>query len=151
MDVILKKDIENLGLIYDIVSVKPGYARNFLIPNNLVELATKIAKENRATLLEKRAAEEEIIIKDATSKIEALKGLTIKIEAKVGSGSDKLFGSISNADLSEKLALNSVLIDKKYIKIPGNTIKNTGNFIAKIRLHREVETDFAFEVVAIPS
>ena len=149
MEVILKQDIENLGLTYDIVSVKPGYARNFLIPNLLVELATKQAKENRLLLLEKRAAEEEVIKKDALIKVEALKNVTIKIEAKVGASGDKLFGSISNADLAEKLQANGISIDKKYIKIPGNTIKNTGNYTAKIRLHREVETDFSFEVTAL--
>jgi large subunit ribosomal protein L9 len=149
MEVILKQDIENLGLIFDIVSVKPGYARNYLIPNQLVELATKQAKLNREDILTKRAAEEEVFKKEALSKVEALKNLTLKIEAKVGGNGDKLFGSISNADLAEKLELNGVSIDKKYIKIPGNNIKNIGNFIAKIRLHRDVETDFSFEVVAL--
>jgi large subunit ribosomal protein L9 len=148
MEVILKQDIENLGLIYDIVSVKPGYARNYLIPNQLVDLATKQAKEKRQAVLEKLSVDEAIHKSVALEKLEAIKSISIKIQAKVGSGGDKLFGSISNADLSEHFEKNGVSIDKKYIKIPGNTIKNIGNFVAKIRLHREVEFDFSFDVIA---
>ncbi|MFA9289638.1 MAG: 50S ribosomal protein L9 [Solirubrobacteraceae bacterium] len=148
MEVILKQDVENLGLMFDIVSVKPGFARNFLIPNQLVELATKKAKENREVVLTQRAADESLIIKEATSKIDALKNISLKIEAQVGNKSEKLFGSITNSDVSEQLIKNGISIDKKYIKIPGTTIKNTGKYIAKIRLHREVETDFEFEIVA---
>lgn len=147
MEIILKKDVENLGLEFDTVLVKPGYARNFLIPQGFAVLATP---KNRATLaetLEARKEEEAKLIADANKIVEQLKKTSITIPAKVGSG-DKLFGSINNNNLAEALAEAGVNIDKKYIRIPGNSIKRVGKFSAKIRLHREVEHDFEFDVVS---
>lgn len=147
MDVILKKDVENLGFEYEIVSVKPGYARNYLIPRGEASLATAKEREALNKILETRKADEDKLIAEATEKSTKLENLEIKIEAKVGSGS-KLFGSINNADLAEALNAAGVEIERKNIKIPGNTVKRTGTSVAKIRFHREVEIDFEFEVVA---
>lgn len=147
MDIILKKDVENLGLEFDTISVKPGYARNYLLPQGYAVLATPKNRAALAETLESRKEEEAKIIADAKTTVEKLKNTTVIIPAKVGTG-DRLFGSINNADLVEALAKSSVLIDKKYIKIPGNTIKRTGHYTALIRLHRDVEYNFEFDVIS---
>lgn len=147
MEIILKKDIENLGLEFDTVNVKPGYARNFLLPQGLALLATPKNKAALEATLEARKEEEAKLIAAANTIVEKLKKTTVTIAVKVGSG-DKLFGSINNINLSEELAKTGVIVDKKYIKIPGNTIKRTGKFEALIRLHRNVEYNFAFDVVS---
>lgn len=147
MEIILKKDVENLGLEFDTVNVKPGYARNFLIPQGYALLATPKNKAALEATLEARKEEEAKLIAAATAIIEKLKATTISIAAKVGTG-DKIFGSINNATLAEELAKAGVEVDKKYIKIPGNTIKRTGKFSAKVRPHRNVEFEYEFEVVS---
>ena len=147
MEIILKKDVENLGLEFDTVNVKPGYARNFLIPQGYALLATPKNKAALEATLEARKEEEAKLIAAANAIIEKLKATTISISAKVGTG-DKIFGSINNATLAEELAKAGVEVDKKYIKIPGNTIKRTGKFSAKIRPHRNVEFEYEFEVVS---
>lgn len=147
MEIILKKDVENLGLEFDTVNVKPGYARNFLIPQGIALLATPKNKAALEATLEARKEEEAKLISAANAIVEKLKKTTITIATKVGAG-DKLFGSINNNNLSEELAKAGVEVDKKYIKIPGNTIKRTGKFEAIIRLHRNVEYNFPFDVVS---
>ncbi|GAB1346696.1 50S ribosomal protein L9 [Cloacibacterium normanense] len=147
MEIILKKDVENLGLEFDTVNVKPGYARNFLIPQGYALLATPKNKAALEATLEARKEEEAKLIAAATAIIEKLKATTISISAKAGAG-DKIFGSINNATLAEELAKAGVEVDKKYIKIPGNTIKRTGKFSAKVRPHRNVEFEYEFEVVS---
>lgn len=147
MEIILKKDVENLGLEFDTVNVKPGYARNFLIPQGYALLATPKNKAALEATLEARKEEEAKLIAAANAIIEKLKATTISISAKAGAG-DKIFGSINNATLAEELAKAGVEVDKKYIKIPGNNIKRTGKFSAKVRPHRNVEYDYEFEVVS---
>lgn len=147
MEIILKTDVENLGLEFDTVSVKPGYARNFLLPQGLAVLATPKNKANLEATLEARKEEEAKLVASANAIVDQLKKTNITIATKVGAG-DKLFGSINNANLSEELAKAGVEVDKKYIKIPGNTIKRTGKFAALIRLHRNVEHNFEFDVVS---
>ncbi|MDN3605771.1 50S ribosomal protein L9 [Kaistella yonginensis] len=147
MDIILKKDVENLGLEFDTVSVKPGYARNFLLPQGIALLATPKNKAALAETLEARKDEEAKLVAAANTIVDQLKKTNITIATKVGSG-DKLFGSINNANLSEELSKVGVQVDRKYIKIPGNNIKRTGKFSALIRLHREVEYNYEFEVVS---
>ncbi len=147
MEVILKQDVENLGLEFDVVNVKPGYARNFLIPQGHALLATPKNKAALEATLKEREAEEAALVKVANDIIAKLKDITVSIPAKVGTG-DKLFGSVNNHDLAEALAKGGVEIEKKYIKIPGNTIKRLGKYTAKIRLHRTVEYDYPFDVVS---
>ena len=147
MEIILKKDVENLGLEFDTVSVKPGYARNFLIPQGLAVLATPKNRAELAATLEARKEEEAKLVAAATAIVEQLKKVSVSIAAKVGAG-DKLFGSINNANLSEELAKAGINVDKKYIKIPGNTIKRTGKFSALVRLHRNVEYNYEFTIVS---
>lgn len=147
MQIILKKDVENLGLEFDTVDVKPGYARNFLIPQGYAVLGTPKNKAALAETLESRKEVEAKLIADAQAKVEQLKKSSVTLAAKVGTG-DKLFGSVNNATLSEELAKAGINIDKKYIKIPGNNIKRTGKFSALVRLHRDVEYNYEFDVVS---
>ncbi|MBS1548880.1 MAG: 50S ribosomal protein L9 [Bacteroidetes bacterium] len=147
MEIILKKDVENLGLEFDTVNVKPGYARNFLIPQGFALLATPKNKAALEATLEARKEEEAKLIAAATAVVEQLKKTTVTIAAKLGTG-NKIFGSINNANLSEELAKAGVAVDRKYIKIPGNNIKTIGKFTALIRLHRNVEYNFDFDVVS---
>ena len=147
MELILKKDVENLGFTDDLVSVKNGYGRNFLIPQGLAVLATPSTKKVLAETLKQRAFKEKKIIADAQKEADKLNGLEIKILSKAGEGS-KLFGSISNANLAEALEKEGVSIDKKFITIAGGLIKRTGQYDAIIRFHRDVVSNFAFEVAA---
>ena len=147
MELILKKDVENLGFVDDVVQVKNGYGRNFLIPGGLAVLATPSAKKVLEETLKQRAFKEKKEIEDAEKIAKQIAGFEIKITAKVGSG-DKLFGSVSNADVSAALAKEGVELEKKFITVPGGTIKRLGQYEASIRLHRAVIVPLAFEVVA---
>lgn len=147
MELILKQDVENLGFTDDIVTVKNGYGRNFLIPQGLAVLATPSTKKVLAETLKQRAFKEKKIVEDAQKEADKLNGLEIKIASKAGEG-DKLFGSVSNANLAESLEKEGVSIDKKYISIAGGLIKRTGQYDATIRFHRDVVANFTFEVVA---
>ncbi|MEN1785021.1 MAG: 50S ribosomal protein L9 [Bacteroidota bacterium] len=147
MELILKQDVQDLGFKDDVVTVKPGYGRNYLIPQGMATLATPSAKKVLAENLRQRAHKEQKHVDDAQKVADTLKALEIKITAKVGTG-DKLFGSVSNIDLADAISKTGTSIDKKFIGIQGGTIKRTGPYKAKIRLHREVVVDFPFEVVA---
>ncbi len=147
MEIILKQDVENLGLEFDTVNVKPGYARNFLLPQGFALLATPKNKAALEATLEARKEEEAKLIATANGVVDQLKKTSVTIAAKVGAG-DKLFGSINNADLAAALEKAGVNVDKKYIKIPGNTIKRTGKFSAVVRLHRNVEYSYEFDIVS---
>lgn len=147
MELILKEDVQNLGFKDDIVKVKNGYGRNYLIPQGLATMATPSAKKVLAENLRQKAHKEKEIVEAANKTAEALKELEVKIPAKVGAA-DKLFGSITNIDLAAALEKAGHEVDKKYINIKGGSIKRVGPYEAQIRLHREVVVDFPFEVVA---
>ncbi|ALM07330.1 MULTISPECIES: 50S ribosomal protein L9 [Sediminicola] len=147
MELILKEDVQNLGFKDDLVNVKNGFGRNYLIPQGLAAMATPSAKKVLAENLKQKAHKEKKVVDEATKMAEAIKQLEIKILAKAGAG-DKLFGSITNMNLAESLEKAGHSIDKKYISILGGSIKRTGPYNAQIRLHREVIIDFPFEVVA---
>jgi large subunit ribosomal protein L9 len=146
MELILKQDVENLGYKDDIITVKPGYGRNFLIPGGYAEMATEGAKKMLAETLKQRKHKEAKAIEEANKTAAELEKIDMKINAKVGKG-NKLFGSINNANLAEELAKLGHHIDRKYIQIQGGTVKATGPYKAQVRLHREVIVDFDFEVV----
>ncbi|MCF8715271.1 50S ribosomal protein L9 [Joostella atrarenae] len=146
MELILKKDVDNLGFKDDVVTVKNGYGRNFLIPQGQAVLATSSAKKVLAENLKQRAFKEKKVIEDAQKVADQLKDIQVKIVAKAGAGK-KLFGSVSNIDLSEAIQKEASLnIDKKYISILGGNVKVAGPYEATIRLHREVVVNFPFEV-----
>jgi len=147
MELILKQDVENLGFKDDIVTVKNGYGRNFLIPTAKAVLATSSAKKVLAENLKQRAFKEAKLIEDATKIADTIKGYEIKIASKVGSG-DKLFGSVNNIDLAAALAKAGTELDKKFIKVVGGSVKRLGKYDASVRLHRTVVAEISFEVVA---
>jgi large subunit ribosomal protein L9 len=146
MELILKEDVQNLGFKDEIVSVKNGYGRNFLIPQGKAIMATISARKVLAENLKKKAFKEKSIIEAAQNRAEEIKALKIQILSKVGSG-DKLFGSVTNADLASMISAQTSELDKKYITLPGKNIKRLGKYIAAIRLHREVSFEFPFEIV----
>jgi len=145
MELILKQDVENLGFKDDIVTVKNGYGRNFLIPQGFAVLATPSAKKVLAENLKQRAFKEQKLIEDAQKQAKDLAKLELKIEAKAGAG-NKLFGSVGTIDLEAALSKAGQPVERKCIKLPGGTVKTLVKHIASIRLHREVFTDVAFEV-----
>ncbi len=147
MELILKKDVANLGFQDDLVSVKNGYGRNFLIPRGYAVLATGSAKKVLAENLKQRTFKEANIIKEATKIADAIKALEIKIAAKTGDG-DKLFGSVSNIDVAAAIVKAGSEIDKKFITISGGLVKRLGKYNAKVRIHREVIFDLPFDVVS---
>ncbi len=145
MELILKQDVENLGFKDDIVTVKNGYGRNFLIPQGFAVLATPSAKKVLAENLKQRAFKEQKLIEDAQKQAKDLAKLELKIEAKAGAG-NKLFGSVGTIDLEAALSKAGQPVERKCIKLPGGTVKTLGKHTASIRLHREVFTEVAFEV-----
>lgn len=147
MELILKRDVENLGFADDIVNVKNGYGRNFLIPQGAAILATPSARKVLAENLKQRAHKEQKVVDDAQKEANKLKDIEVKIASKTGDG-DKLFGSVNNADLSAALEKAGVSIERKYITIPGNNIKRLGSYEASIRFHKDVIVPFGFDVVA---
>ena len=146
MQIILKENVENLGFKDDLVKVKNGYGRNYLIPQGKAVLATTSAKKVLAENLKQKAYKEKKIIDDAKALGEKLMALVVKIPSKVGSG-DKLFGSVSAADLVKAFDVQGHVIEKNAIAIPGKIIKRLGSYEAKIRLHREVSIQFPFEII----
>lgn len=147
MELILKKDVENLGFTDDVVTVKSGFGRNFLIPQGFAVIATPSAKKVLAETLKQRAFKEKKVVEDAQKEADKANEMEIKITSKVGEG-DKLFGSVSNVNLAGALEKEGVLIEKKYIAIAGGIIKRTGQYEATIRFHRDVVINFKFDVIA---
>ena len=144
MELILKQDVQNLGFKDDIVTVKPGYGRNFLIPQGFATMATPSAKKVLAENLKQKAHKEAKIVDDAKKQAEALKAVEIKISAKAGG--EKLFGSVTNADIAEALEAAGQPIDRKFIT--SGIVKRTGKYTANVRLHRDVVVELPYEIVA---
>ena len=145
MELILKEDVENLGFKDDIVNVKNGYGRNFLIPQGLATLATESNKKVLQEKIKQSQNKQKKAIEEANKIVKKLEKLNLKISAKSLEG-DKLFGSVTSAEISKELAENGLEIEKKHIQLSSN-IKKVGSFSASIRLHREVSFDLSFEVV----
>ena len=148
MELILKKDVENLGFKDDLVVVKNGYGRNFLIPQGKATLATISAKKVLAEKLKQSQVKEKQAIEEASKIVKKLEKLELKISAK--SENDKLFGSVTNSEISKELFSNGFEIEKKCIQL-SSSIKKIGSYTAKIRLHREVYYDLDFDVVSSQS
>ncbi len=145
MELILKEDVENLGFKDDVVNVKNGYGRNFLIPNGLAMLATESNKKVLAEKIKQSQNKQKKAIDEAQKIVKKLEKLELKITAKALEG-DKLFGSVTSAEISKELSTNGLEIEKKYIQLSSN-IKKTGSYTVNVRLHREVNFDLSFEVV----
>jgi len=147
MEVILTKDVDNLGSQYDVVKVRPGYARNFLIPRGMAEVANDSTRKSLAELLKQRAHKEEKLKKDAEASAEKIKKLTIQIPARTGENG-KIFGSVNALQLAESLAKEGIQVDRKRIDLKSDHIKTVGKYTAMVRLHKEVTIEVPFEVVA---
>ena len=147
MEIILKKDVENLGFTDDVVTVKDGYGRNFLIPQGYGVLATESAKKVLAENLRQRAHKEAKASADAKATAEKLAGVELKMTAKVGTG-NKLSGAVTNQNVADELAKAGVTLEKKFIQIVGGSVKALGHYTDAVRLHREVVVNFEFDVVA---
>ena len=148
MELILKEDLENLGFKDDLVVVKNGYGRNFLIPQGKAILATISAKKVLAEKLKQSQVKEKQAVEEANKIIKKLEKLELKISAK--SENDKLFGSVTNSEISKELSSEGFEIEKKCIQL-SSSIKKIGSYTAKIRLHREVYYDLNFDVVSSQS
>ncbi len=147
MDIILKQDIPNLGYKNDIVSVKKGYARNYLIPKGLAINATASAKKMHEENIRQRAHKEEKIRKEAEEMVEKLKDVSLTIGAKTSS-KGKIFGSVNTIQIAEALKEKGFDIERKNIKIKEDMIKEIGKYNAVVRLHKEITVDVPFEIVS---
>ncbi len=147
MEIILKQDVPNLGFKDDLVTVKDGYANNYLIPKGLAILALPSEKKKLAETIKQRAFKEEKIRKEAEKLAEKLQDIEVKIGAKVGT-SGKIFGSVNTLQIADAIKNQFDLdIDRKKIMIDGDAIKELGVYTAKINLHKEVRIDLKFEVI----
>ena len=147
MDIILTQDVERLGNKNDIVTVKDGYARNFLIPNKKAVAATASARKILSENIKQQAHKEAKLKAEAEVIAEQLVKKEVKIGAKT-STSGKIFGSVNTIQLAEAINKKGFDIDRKQIKLPEDSIKEVGTYTAKIKLHRDVVVDFEFEVIA---
>ena len=144
MEVILIKDVENLGYTNDIVNVKPGYANNYLIPQGFAKAATASAKKVLAENLRQRAHKDAKILADAQALAETIANLPLTITVKAEEG--KIFGAVTSSDIAEALAAKEITVDRKAISV--ESIKTVGEYTATVKLHREVKATISLSVVA---
>lgn len=146
MEIILLQDVNKLGQKDDLVNVKNGYGRNFLIPNGYAIAATPSAKKMHAENLRQRAHKEEKIKVEAQAIAEKMQGIKLTIGAKT-STSGKIFGSVNTIQVAESLKEKGFDIDRKSITLPDDQVKEVGTYKAIVKLHREVRVEIEFEIV----
>ena len=146
MEVILKEDILTLGYKDDVVNVKKGYARNFLIPQGKAVIASESAKKVLAENQKQRAHKIAQIKANAEAIAAKMEGVTLTIGAKTSS-TGTIFGSVTNIQIAEALLEKGFEIDRKIILIK-DQVKEVGNYTAFVKLHKEVSFEIPFEVVA---
>lgn len=146
MKIILKENIENLGFKDEIVDVKNGYGRNYLIPKGVASLATKSAVKVLEENLRQRAGKDQKVKDEALKTAAALNEMVVKVGAKAGE-KGKIFGSVNTIQIAEAVEKLGHKIDRKYIKIRGEQIKALGTYEADVRLHKDVDATIKFEVV----
>jgi len=146
MELILKEDIIGLGYKNDVVKVKDGYGRNYLIPQSLAVLATPSAKKVMAENIKQAAHKAEKIKKDAQAIADGIGTMVLEIKAKAGE-SGKIFGAVTTIQISDVLKTKGFAIDRKKIAFKGE-VKNLGEYIAIIDLHKEVKKEVTFVVIA---
>ena len=147
MNVILKQDLPNLGHRDDIVTVKDGYARNYLIPKGYAINATPEARKVHEEILRQRAHKEEQLKQAALEMAKKLKEVSLTIGAKT-STKGKIFGSVNTIQIAEALQEKGFELDRKDISIKNDLIKEIGSYSATVRLHKEVHVDIPFEIVS---
>jgi len=146
MEVLLKKDIDRLGSKDELVEVKNGYGRNFLIPKGFAILATDSVKKMHSETLKQRAHKYNQLKEEATKIYEKMSKKTFKVPAKVGENG-KIFGSITNIQLADSLDKAGFKVERKNISLPSGNLKSVGKFEADIVLHKEVKGKISFEIV----
>ena len=146
MEIILKQDVENLGHRDEIVNVKPGYGRNYLIPQGYAILATETAKKIHAENMKQRAHKEAKLREEAEALAAKMEGLELTIATKTSS-TGKIFGSINTIMLAEALAAKGFEIDRKNILMKDKSIKEVGKYNASVRLYKNIKANFSFNVI----
>ncbi|MEI6433511.1 MAG: 50S ribosomal protein L9 [Bacteroidota bacterium] len=148
MEIILKQDVLNLGYTNEKVNVKPGYARNYLMPQGMAIPATESNKKILAETLKQKAHKEAKIKKSAEGISDSLKNLIVKIGAKAGE-SGKIYGSVNAIQVAQALKEQfDIDIDRKKIHVDHEHIKELGTFKARIHLHKDVQVEITLEVFA---
>ena len=147
MEILLKKDVERLGSKDEIVNVKNGFGRNYLIPKGIAILATESVKKMNSETLKQRAHKFNQLKDEALKILDKLSKKTFEVPAKVGENG-KIFGSISNIQLADALDKAGFKIERKNITLPANNIKEVGKFEAEVILHKDVKGKINFEIVA---
>ena len=147
MEIILLQDVTKLGQKDDLVHVKDGYARNYLIPRGYAIAASQSARKMHAENLKQKAHKEEKIKAQAQELATKMADLKLVVGAKTSS-SGKIFGSVNTIQIAEALREKGFEIDRKSISLPEDQIKEIGKYKAVIKLHREVKVDIDFEIVA---
>lgn len=146
MEVILKKNVDNLGYANEIVTVKPGYGRNFLIPQGYGVLATASAKKAHAEIMKQKSHKDSKMLVEAQELGAKIEATSVKIVTKVGE-KGKIFGSVNTVQLSEALKAEGIDIDRKSLKIKEEPVREIGSYEATANLHKDVQSTFTFEVV----
>ena len=147
MEVILKQDVKNLGHKDEVVKVRPGYGRNYLIPQGFAMLATEGNRKMLAESVRQRAHKEEKLRTEATATAEKLAALTVQVGAKVGE-SGKIFGSVNAIQIAEALRKAGVEVERKNISLDEETVKQIGTYTAHVKIYKDIKADVKFEVVA---
>lgn len=147
MEVILKQDVKGLGYKDDVVKVKAGYGRNFLIPQAIAILATESNRKVLAENLKQRSFKEDKLRKEAAANAEKLSAMTITVGAKAGE-SGKIFGSVTSIQLADAIKKAGFEVDRRNIELTDESIKNLGTYKAKVRLFKEISATVNFEVVS---
>jgi len=146
MEVILKKNVDNLGYVNEMVTVKPGFGRNFLIPHGYAILATASAKKAHAEIMKQKSHKDSKVLAEAQALGTKIEAIIVKIVTKAGE-KGKIFGSVNTIQLSEALKVEGIEVDRKSLKIKDEPIREVGSYEATANLHKEVKASFTFEVV----
>jgi large subunit ribosomal protein L9 len=147
MEVILKQDLDNLGYADEVVKVKAGYARNYLIPRGFAIFSNETNRKVLAETVKQRAHKAQKIKGNAEAVAKQLESLTLKIGMKAGE-SGKIYGSVTALQVADALSKLGVIVDRKRIRIEGDHIKELGTYSASVNLHKEIKVKIAFEVIA---
>ncbi|MEI6123108.1 MAG: 50S ribosomal protein L9 [Bacteroidota bacterium] len=148
MKIILKQDVTNLGYAHEIVKVKNGYARNFLIPKGYAVMLTPSSEKEHAEMIRQKAFKEEKARKEAETLAKALENITVKIGAKAGT-TGKIFGSVNAIQIADAIKEQFKYdVDRKKIVVDGEHVKELGTYTAKVNIYKEIKVEIKFEVIA---
>ncbi len=148
MKVILKQDVANLGYANEIVKVKNGYARNYLIPKGMGIMLTPSSEKEHAEMMKQKAFKEEKIRKESETLAKALENIVVKVGAKAGT-SGKIFGSVNAIQIADAIKTQfNYDIDRKKISVDGESVKELGTYSARVNIYKDIKVDIKFEVFA---